>query len=157
MSFVKLNKKELLQAAAFFGIDEFTESNTKPEIIAGLDEDENATWDNYKKFHEAKKNNEEVPDHDPDEEVEPGVHAPDEPAEEPFSEPATEAVQFDRQVLLRMDRKNPTYEILGYKFTKDQPFHVMSEDDAQQIIDLSMLEGGGFRIATPAEARSYFG
>jgi len=132
MSFKNLNKAELLKVAKFFDVD-VTEDNTRPEILAALEES-NVSWANYKKFVE-----------------------PEQETEESFSEPTTETVGFNKMVLIKMERKNPTFEILGHKFTKDQPFQVVSESEAQDIIDAAEALGGGFRIATPAEAKSYFG
>jgi hypothetical protein len=132
MSFTSLKKEELIYAADFANI-ELTENATKAEIIAALEE-AGFTWNNYKKF----------------------VQADGGQVEE--DSPVAEAnIQFDQMVLLKMDRKNPTFEILGRRFTSRQPFQVMTADEAQQIIDLVEPMGGGFRIATPAEAKNYFG
>lgn len=135
MSFKNLNKKQLLKAAKLFDV-EVAEDDTNPQIVAALEE-ANASWTNYKKFVAEES----------------GVVA-DDVADEDESE---DQVEFGKPVLLKMERKNPTYDILGHRFTKDQPFQVMSEDEAQKVIDTAELEGGGFRVASPAEARSYFG
>jgi hypothetical protein len=59
----------------------------------------------------------------------------------------------DSTVLLKMDRQNPTFEAYGHMFTKKHPFAVMAAEDAQRIID----NFEGFRIASPAEAKSFYG
>lgn len=58
----------------------------------------------------------------------------------------------DSRVLLKMDRQNPSFETHGHTFTKKNPFVVLSADEAQEIIDMY----DGFRLATPAEARSFY-
>jgi hypothetical protein len=154
MSFKNLNKEELLKAAGCFDVY-VTEDNTKAEIIAALEESE-ISWSNYKKFVE--KNEEPIGS------VEDDTSLPNRNAYETKPEakvyaqgPAAQAVEFNKMVLVKMERKNGTFEILGRKFTRDQPFQVMSENEAQDIIDTAATMGGGFRIATPAEAKSYFG
>lgn len=57
------------------------------------------------------------------------------------------------EVLVKMNRANPTYEIKGHRFTSDHPFVVMSEDDAQEIFD---YDPRGFVIATPKEAKEFY-
>lgn len=152
MSFNNLNKEKLLLAAEFANVD-VTEDNTKAEIVAALEE-ANFSWSSYKKFVEAD-------DRVPGEALNQAPHheAPRQgTAKEPFAEPAAQAAQqFNQMVLLKMERQNGTFEILGKRFTKQQPFQVMSADEAQEVIDAAAQMGGGFRIATPAEAKSYFG
>lgn len=57
------------------------------------------------------------------------------------------------QVLLKMDRKNPTFQAFGHKFTREHPYAIVDEDIAQKIID----KFDGFRLASPREAKSYYG
>lgn len=135
MSFSNLRKEQLLYAAEFASV-QVSDKNTKPEIIAALEE-AGFTWSNYEKFINA-------------EERKPGETLDVKNVE-------STAVQFNQMVLLKMERKNPTFELLGRRFTSRQPFQVMSADEAQAIIDAAEPMGGGFRIATPAEAKSYFG
>jgi len=127
MSFTRLKKSELLDVASFFEVH-VTEDDTKDEILAALDEKE-VSWNNYKKFYLR---------------------------EEADVEP-TDMSELSNMVLLKMERKNPTFDIFGKRFTQKQPFQVVSEDEAQEIIDATEDMGGGFRIASPAEARKYFG
>ena len=61
-------------------------------------------------------------------------------------------VQFGKTILLKMSRLNPSFEVFGYKFTKTHPYQVMSQEDAQRIIDTY----DGFVIASPDEARSFY-
>lgn len=61
-------------------------------------------------------------------------------------------VQFGSTILLKMSRLNPSFEAYGYKFTKSHPYQVMSQEDAQKIMDTYE----GFVIASPDEARSFY-
>jgi hypothetical protein len=161
MSFRNLNKGELLKAAQYFDVD-VTENNTRQEIVAALEESE-VSWSNYKKFvdndDEGRWNDNGGSQTSEDKTSVPNSNAYETtPAAKVDSEgPASQAVHFDKMVLVKMERKNGTFEIMGRKFTRQQPFQVMSENEAQNIIDAAESMGGGFRIATPAEAKSYFG
>lgn len=168
MSFKNLNKAELLKAAEYFDV-EVTEDNTKQEIIAALEESE-ISWSNYKKFVGSEENAKaaddenrwyddggELPKADLTSVVNSNAYETTPEAKVNSETPASQAVQFNKMVLLKMERKNGTFEILGRKFTREQPFQVMTEDEAQAIIDAASTMGGGFRIATPSEAKSYFG
>ncbi len=61
-------------------------------------------------------------------------------------------IEFKSTLLLKMTRQNPSFEVLGYKFTRSHPFQVMSQEDAQKVMDLYE----GFTIATPDEAKSFY-
>jgi len=61
-------------------------------------------------------------------------------------------VQFGKTILLKMNRLNGSFEAYGYKFTKTHPYQVMSQEDAQKIIDTY----DGFVIASPDEAKSFY-
>jgi hypothetical protein len=144
MSFRNLKHEELVKAVKYFEVPGAGEDNTRLELIAALEEAD-VSWSNYKKF---------VADDagDPTHEVErQGTE------EQPFAEPAAQAVEFSPTVLVKMERKNPTYDILGRRFTQKHPYQVMTEAEAQELIDVAETEGGGFRIANPSEAKSYFG
>lgn len=56
------------------------------------------------------------------------------------------------RVVVRMDRPNMSYSIMGHKFTRDHPYVVMDEGEAQLICDLD----DGFRIAHPTEAAKFY-
>lgn len=63
-------------------------------------------------------------------------------------------IQRDDDVLLvRMRRANPSYEYRRYTFTQDHPYVLMSVADANDLFKLET----GFVIATPEEAREYYG
>lgn len=79
-----------------------------------------------------------------------GEELPETPPEEP--EETQAAVKSGEKILVRMRRENPSYEIYGYKFTKEHPFVAMSVEDAQLIFDTE----DGFTPATPREAENYY-
>lgn len=156
MSFRNLNKEKLLFAAEFAGVN-VTDDNTKAEIIAALEEI-GFSWSNYQKFIEAEDRVAGEALKQAEQSAYPHHEVPRQgTAEEPFATPAAQAVQFNENVLLKMERQNGTFDILGHRFTKKQPFVVMSADEAQKVIDAAEAMGGGFRIATPKEAKEYFG
>jgi hypothetical protein len=55
-------------------------------------------------------------------------------------------------VLLKMERKNPSFQAFGHTFTQEHPYAIVSEETAQQIID----SFEGFRLASPSEAKSFY-
>ena len=60
---------------------------------------------------------------------------------------------FDKaDVLVKMERKNPTFQTFGITFTREHPYAVVNEDLAQKIIDTE----DGFRLASPSEARAFY-
>lgn len=143
MSLRQLTKERLLKAAEFFEV-EANEENTNAEIVTALEE-KGVSWKNYKKFVEPLFDQSQPPLDAP------LIQEYNEDEKLPTVEQADE--QFNNVVLLKMDRKNARYDILGYTFTKEHPFRAMSENDAQQIIDT--VEG--FRLASPKEAKQYYG
>lgn len=64
----------------------------------------------------------------------------------------TGELDFKSTMLLKMTRQNPSFEVLGYRFTTTHPFQVMPQEDAQKVMDLY----DGFVIATPDEAKSFY-
>jgi hypothetical protein len=60
-------------------------------------------------------------------------------------------------LVVRMTRQNARYDAEAngrvYTFTKDNPFCVMPEGDAEVICDREE----GFRIASPSETREFYG
>jgi hypothetical protein len=130
-----LTKEELLAAGNMFASATSNAMN-KPEIIKVLEED-GVTYEDYMDLVNATSEAQEVdvPVLD-DEPLENAVEAP-------------EKADF----LLKMTRKNFTYQIRGYQFTKQHPFALVSEDDADYLIE----EVGGFRPATPKELAQFYG
>jgi hypothetical protein len=136
MSFEDLKKDELLEAAEIFGTD-VRPTSTKADIIAALLED-GIDYDTYEKFK--AKDEDESEDSAEDEEK---------PAQKPAKAKKEEK---ENVVLLRMTRLNGTFEIRGYRFTREHPYALVSERDADYLIE----EIGGFRIASPREAKEFY-
>lgn len=122
MSLSQLNKKELLRLAAKADV-QLDGSEVNREIVEKL-KASNVSYDYYKKI------------------------ILDVQDEEQEDEPL-----FDKNtVLLKMERKNPSLEAFGHRFTREHPYALVDEDTAQQIID----SYEGFRLASPAEARAFY-
>ena len=129
MSFSSLKLDELRKVAETFAVEHETAKN-KADLIALLAE-EGISYDMYTKFTEADKVEVEV----------------DERTTK--SAPSTPGVG---QVLVKMERMNPRYDVNEFTFTQDNPFIVMTEKKAQEIFDTQQ----GFRLATPKEAQEFY-
>lgn len=129
MSFSSLKLDELRKVADTFAVEHETAKN-KADLIALLAE-EGVSFDMYNKFTEAEKVEAEVDDR-------PVAKAP-------------EALSVG-QVLVKMERMNPRYDVNEFTFTQDNPFIVMTEKKAQEIFDTQQ----GFRLATPKEAQEFY-
>jgi len=130
MSFDTLKVSELKQIAEDFGV-EVESLKGKKDVIAAL-ADEGVTWAVYAKtlqdVDDAKEEVEILPKFDPKKE------------------------QDKDSVLVRMDRANFRYDILGFTFTKEHPYVAMSPEKAQAIFD----KEEGFRLATPKEVQDFY-
>lgn len=129
MSFETMKKEDLLKIADEYGVDT-KPTDTKAVIIAALAED-GVNWDDVAK-------------------VDKTVAAQDAIIKE---EKAVEKANGPKQ-LLKMLRGNSSYEIRGVRFTKEHPFALVPEDDAEFITE---NDPDGFRYATPKEAAEYYG
>lgn len=127
MSFENMKVAELKGIAEEFGAD-LSGVSKKADIIKVLRE-EGVTEEVVAGFSDAE--HEELPE------------VPAVPAAKPVSGP---------EVVVKMERENPTFEVLGYRFTREHPYVVMSAQDAQEIFDRER----GFRQATPREAQEYY-
>jgi len=132
MSFETLKVSELKKVAEDFGVDVDSLKNKK-DIIAALAE-EGVSWSVYEK---TIKTLEEVSEEDAQEIL-------------PRFDPKKD--RPEDSVLVRMTRANHRYDTMGYTFTQDHPFVVMTEDEAQEIFD----KEAGFRVATPREAQEFY-
>lgn len=135
MSFDQLKINELREVAESFGVD-LEDAKTKSEIVAALAE-EGVTYEMFKNFQEAER--EDIEDEFEDEE----------PAPAPIKKPKRGS---EPTILVKMERKNFTYETHGYTFTFDHPFVAVPENTAQEIFDTQE----GFRPATPREVQEYY-
>jgi len=119
--------KELREVGDYFGV-ELEGLKTKNEVISVLSE-EGITYEMYSKFLGAEKAEVDLP------------------VKKTNKKPPAESA-----VLVRMERENPAYEINGYTFTREHPYVVMSEEDAEFIFETQE----GFRMATPREVQEYY-
>lgn len=131
MSFDTLKVKDLKQIATDFAVDTDKLKN-KADIIAAMAE-EGVTWSVYQstldKMEELKEDLDEVfPRLDPNQKLD------------------------EDMVLVKMDRENQRYDVVGHTFTREHPYIAMSPDLAQEIFD----KEEGFRLATPREVQEYY-
>ncbi|QJD50798.1 hypothetical protein KNV00_gp221 [Streptomyces phage Bmoc] len=132
MSFEKMKVDELRQIADDFAVDIDPKDN-KQVVISKLVEN-GVTWDYYQKqLGEAEEN-----------------PAPIVAPTPSFDEPAE--TEEETPVLLRMTRANPTFEVRGARFTRDNPYAIVKERDADFIIE----NYEGFRIASPREVKEFY-
>jgi hypothetical protein len=131
MSFLELKVSDLRKAADSFGVDT-SGAKTKQEIAALLEE-EGITYSMFAKFSNAEKEEIEIPE---------------------FEKQKREKKIMKTQdaVLVKMDRDNHSYQVMGYTFSQQHPFVAMTESEAQRIFDTQ----DGFRLATPREAQEYY-
>lgn len=129
MSFETLKKEDLLKIADEYGV-ETKPTDTKAVIIGALAED-GVSWEDVAKMDNTVA--------EKDAEIK--------------QEKAVEKANGPKQ-LLKMLRANGTYEIRGIKFSKQHPFALVPEDDAEYIVE---SDPNGFRYATPKEAAEYYG
>lgn len=132
MKFEELTKKELLTIAGQFGIDSVKENMNKDTLANELREN-GVTEDFVEDNLNLVKREEELQQNEPSVEEEEEDDSP--------------------TILMRMTRKNPTFEVLGYRFSQDHPFRPVREKDVDKIMDL----WDGFRTATPREAAEFYG
>lgn len=131
MSFDAMKVADLRTVAETFGV-EHEEAKTKNELVALLAE-EGVSYDMYNSFLNSDK--EEL----------------DEVVEEKVAKKEPKKKAKDT-VLVKMDRKNPSYQTFGYVFTWEHPFVAIPEDIAQEIFD----NEEGFRMATPREVQEFY-
>jgi hypothetical protein len=129
MSFETLKKEDLLKIAEDYGV-ETKPTDTKAVIIAALAED-GVSWDDVAKVDKTVAEQDAV-----------------------LKEEAVVAKANGPKQLLKMLRANGTYEIRGIKFTREHPFALVPEEDAEFIVE---NDAQGFRYATPKEAAEYYG
>lgn len=141
MSFSKMEKSDLLTVAETFGVEvdgRWGEERIRTEILG-----DGITWDMWEEANASV-----IPELL--DEVEP---EPEEEEPEPVKQETTQRFKARNSVeLLKMERWNPTFSILGYKFEREHPFVLVKPEDAEWI----MAHEEGFRIATPEEAEAFY-
>jgi hypothetical protein len=65
---------------------------------------------------------------------------------------AAPAVEPDVQYLVKMERPNVSYQVRGYRFTKEHPFALVSGSDLEYVL----RHEPGFRQAYPSEAQEFY-
>lgn len=138
MSFKTLKVEQLRFVAEAFTLD-VDEKATKPVLLAAIEEDEFINWEDAVDALKAEglweeKNEEAV------------VAEKKEKAEVKAARP--------KDTVLKLLRANKSYEILGYRFTSDNPYCLVAAEDAEVITD---LEPEGFRYASPKEVTEFYG
>lgn len=130
MSFDKMKVADLKGIAESFGVD-LEEAKNKDEIVALLLE-EGVTYEMYEQFVNAEKEELEV--------------------EEAPVEKTVKVKSNVNTILVKMDRKNFSYETYGYLFSAEHPYVAIPEEVAQKIFDTE----SGFRMATPREVQEFY-
>ena len=125
-----MNIPELRQVAESFGVD-LIGVKGKTSIISAI-EAEGVTYEMYNTIALAEKV--------PTEEV------------EVVSKPTKPTAPSAETILIKMERKNGTYETYGLRFTKEHPYALADLDTAQIIFDNEQ----GFRPATPKELQEFY-
>lgn len=153
MSFESLNKDELTKVAEFFNKDvvaaDEDKGPTKKELIAALASDDGSepvSWDDYKDIYLKADDESESEDSTDEEQSKDDAETADEP------EPVSDDVSDGEMVLIKMDRKNGTFETHGMRFSKDHPYRSVPADVAEEIVE----KVPGFRMALPSEVRDYY-
>lgn len=133
-SFKDLDKPDLLRACEEFGVD--ADARWSPKRIIEAILNDGITWAMYK---------ESFPD----------------VVEEAQAEETTMVVpeagkpspkKGEKRQLVKMERANPSFMTMGYRFTQEHPFVLMPMDDALFII----ANEEGFRLANMAETEEFY-
>lgn len=145
MSFSTLKVEDLKKVADFFVVDveaaDPEKGPTKKELLAALASgDDPVTWDQYKDIYLKA--------------VETGNAEPEETEEEdePVVEKKVDKYADSDKVLIKYERKNPSYEILGYTFTTRHPYATVPAEVAEHLV----RKVEGFRLALPSELTDYY-
>lgn len=164
MSFQELKVDELKKVAEFFAVDVDVANEdhgaTKKELLAALAAgDEPVTWDDYKNVY-LESDTKKVEDKAAEAQAEAEKHVDNtegelvdkKQAEEDSKSAAKEAAQVE-EVLIKYERKNPTWQVGEYTFTKAHPYKSVPVKVAESLIRNS----NGFRLALPSEVIDFYG
>lgn len=170
MSFEKLSEADIKTAAAMFGVDLDSSMNQKgrvsPKLAAAAFAEEGVTFDMYTELaakQEQARQEAEAAEAEQaaleEQRLAAAIKSTHEMEEEDV-EPEADFVPAPKRrkrpastdILVKMDRQNSYYEVRGKIFSREHPFVLMSEDEAQAIFDTEW----GFRVATPREAAEYY-
>jgi hypothetical protein len=128
MSFTELKKPDLIEFAEYYGTD-LEGLKTVAEFRAKLEED-GLKDEDWQRFVDSKA---------------------DKVESKPQNSKKVDAKEEDT-LLLKMNRQNPSANIMGYHFTTRHPFAVVPVAIAEEIIK----NYHGFSIALPSEAESFY-
>ena len=130
MAFMDLSKKELVEAAEYYGA-EFSANDSKQQITDALEE-AGVTWELY------QENFGEQP--------EPAVESEEQPEPAEETEPEVE----EDVVLVRFIGRNRSYQIGKWSFSQTSPFALMTKPE------YDALDRFKFREATKSEAEEFY-
>lgn len=163
-SFSELDQKELYRSAIEdFAVD-VSEEDGKKVILAALLE-AGIEWKDYLDQHPEFAEPGDAPENVITSPVIPGESQKPEPDPKPTPEPVPSQESMvirvkeepvarpNEKYLVKMVRDNPLFEILGYRFTREHPYALVSPEDAQHILSKEV----GFRQALPAELDEFYG
>jgi len=139
MSFNTLKKPQLRAVVDGFGIDVDEKATVEVLKAAVADNADVIDWDEAVKILKAENL---------------WTEEDEEKAAEVKAEAKAKADARPKDVLIKMRRANKSYEMLGYKFTQNNPYALMTAEDAETITD---LDPDGFVYATPKEAIEFYG
>ncbi|UMO76244.1 hypothetical protein SEA_TOMAS_55 [Streptomyces phage Tomas] len=131
MSYNKMKVEELRELADAYAVD-VNPTDNKNVVITKLVES-GVTYEYHQ--DQVRKANE------------PGVEKIEKAS---FDEPAE--ADEESKVLIKMTRANGTFEVRGAKFTRDNPYALVPERNADFILDTYE----GFKIASPKEVKEYY-
>jgi hypothetical protein len=132
--FKQHTKQQLLTICEEFALD-INPQATKEEIIARIAED-GIDYSFYKSLH---------PDVD--------ENTPTAAVVDRGEVKILPVVPSAEPVLLKMTRPNATFEVRGYRFTRNIPYALVKEEDVDYLIE----EVGGFEVARRSEVEKFFG
>ena len=76
----------------------------------------------------------------------------EEEAEAEEVKPTVDKYADSEKVLIKYERRNPTYEILGFTFTKRHPYAMVPTE----VADYLVRKADGFRLALPSELTDFY-
>lgn len=160
-SFNALTKDELYRSAVEDFALEVKKTDNKQTLLAAFGE-YGVTWADYLKQHPELLPKEEEMNRTPEPSRQGSVISTQDMEVEPtpvVEEPAAGRVityeppkyNPNDKLLIKMERKNPMFQIRGYTFKKEAPYNLVSPSDAEFI-----LRKPGFRQAFPSEVAEFY-
>lgn len=162
MSFDKLKTiDELREAAEDFAVELKEDEKKSKKLIAAALLESGVTFEDYLKIHPEQREKyapETIKKEEPQnvvtsEQVAPVRNEEEAPElTEVVTKEETPNLTTQQQWLVKMERKNPLFEVAGHRFTQEHPYALMSAEDAEVA-----LREHGFRQAYPSEIAEYYG